>query len=89
MTYMKRLLADRKKAFEEAVVNDDFSYFRKYCKKYGAPIPEDEKVMKAGIYKAVQVCIDISEEVKETAFLKCVELGFSPLIMPYMGGDEE
>lgn len=39
--------------------------------------------MKAGIYKAVQYCENIPQEVKIKAMQKCLELGFSPLIKPF------
>jgi hypothetical protein len=73
---------ERDKAFIDAVVNDKWDKVRKYSKKYGVPIPKDRNVMKAGIYKAVQYCTNIPEDVKNLAFTKCLELGFSPLIKP-------
>ena len=78
---MTQFLKDRKKAFTKAIMDDDWSYVRKYCEKYSVPLPKDDRVMKAGIYKAVQECIDIPDEVKNTAFVKCMELGFFPFIM--------
>lgn len=36
--------------------------------------------MKAGIYKAVQECTDISDGIKAIAAKKCIELGFFPFI---------
>lgn len=75
---IRRFLKDRKKAFTNAVMVDDWDGLRKYCKKYGMPIPKDERVMKAGVYKAVQECTDLSDEVKFKAAAKCVEMGFRP-----------
>ncbi len=82
-------LNDRKAAFTKAVMNGDWKALRKYCKKYGIPVPKQKNVMKAGCYKAVQGCTDIPEEVKRVAFKKCLELGFSPWINPEHTGDPE
>lgn len=79
---VKKFLRDRKEAFTKAVMEDNWDYVRVYCDRYGVPIPADEKIMKAGIYKAVQVCTDIPKEVKDKAFMKCLELGFSPFMKP-------
>ena len=77
---MEMFLKDRKKAFKNAVMKDDWNGFKKYCKKYHVPIPKSEVVMKAGCYKAVQECTDIPDEVKQEAKRKCLELGFYPYI---------
>ena len=71
---------ERDKAFIDAVVNDKWDKVIKYSKKYGVPIPKKENVMKAGIYKAVQFCTNISEDVKVLAMQKCIKLGFNPII---------
>ena len=71
---------ERDGAFIEAVVNDNWTPFKKYSKKYGVNLPNDEKVMKAGVYKAVQYCIGITNDVKAMAMEKCVELGFRPFM---------
>ncbi len=73
---------ERDRAFIKAVVDDDWSGVRKYSKKYGVPVPKDENVMKAGIYKAVQECTKIPDDVKVIAMRKCLELGFTPFIKP-------
>ena len=73
-----KLADERDKAFVDAVTKDDWNGVKKYAKKYGVPLPDNEDVMKAGIYKAVQHCTRISEEVKMLAAEKCVKLGFSP-----------
>lgn len=80
---------ERDKAFIKAVVDDDWEAVRKYAKKYGAPIPKKRNVMKAGIYKAVQYCTNIPEDVKTLAMQKCLQLGFSPLIKPQESEDRE
>lgn len=79
---INEFLSDRKRALTTAVMNDDWTPFRKYCKKYGIQIPKDRKIMMAGCYKAVQGCADISKEVKDVAFKKSLDLGFSPLFNP-------
>ena len=73
---------ERDKAFIKAVVDDDWKALRKYSKKYGVPVPKKRNVMKAGIYKAVQYCTNIPEDVKMLAMQKCLQLGFSPLLKP-------
>ena len=73
---------ERDKAFIKAVVDDEWEAVRKYAKKYGVPVPKKINVMKAGIYKAVQYCTNIPEDVKVLAMQKCLQLGFSPLIKP-------
>ena len=82
---IKTFLKDRKKAFTNAVLLDDWDGFKKYCMKYGLPIPRNESVMKAGCYKAVQECTDIADAVKDEAMKKCLLLGFNPFINPYIG----
>lgn len=49
-------------------------------KKYGVPFPKSKKAMKVGVYKAVQYCTDIPDDVKEIAIEKCLKLGFNPFI---------
>ena len=80
---------ERDKAFIKAVVDDDWKAVRKYSKKYGVPMPKERNVMKAGIYKAVQYCTNIPEDVKVMAMQKCLQLGFSPLIKPYEPKESE
>ena len=70
----------RDEAFISFVMTDDLSKFRKHCKKYKVILPTDKKVVKASIYKAVQECTNISDDVKAVAFMKCSMLGFKPFI---------
>ena len=86
---MNKFVKDRHDAFVSAVVDDDWSKIRKYSKKYEVPLPKDREVMKAGIYKACQYCTDISEDVKNIAMRKCLELGFIPFIEPIEGSDNK
>ena len=76
----KQFLKDRKKAFTAAIMEDDWEGFKKYCKKYGIPVPREENIMKAGCYKGVQYCTDMPEEVKQEAMMKCLKIGFSPFV---------
>lgn len=71
---------ERDNAFIEAVVNDNWNIFRDFAKKYNLKIPQKRKVMKAGVYKAVQYCTGIPEDVKEIAMEKCLMLGFNPFV---------
>jgi hypothetical protein len=80
---------ERDRAFIEAVVNDKWDKVRKYSRKYGVPMPKERNVMKAGVYKAVQYCTNIPEDVKVLAMQKCLQLGFSPLIKPIEAESEE
>lgn len=73
---------ERNKVFINAVVNDDWKAVRKFCKKYGTPIPKNPDVMKAGVYKAVQECVSIPQDIKSAAAIKCMDLGFNPFIKP-------
>ncbi len=72
----------RDKSMIKAVMEDDWSGIIRECKEDGVPIPDDPRIMKAGIYKAVQYCTKIPQDVKETAMLKCLALGINPFIKP-------
>ena len=75
---MTKFVKERDRAFTDFVKTGDLKAVRKYCRKYRVKIPENERVFKAGIYKAVQECRGIPQDVKDLAAVKCVELGFSP-----------
>ena len=77
---MSLFTEERDKAFIDAVVNDNWDGVRAYMKKYGMPPASSDTVMKAGIYKAVQYCTNIPEDVKTLAMQKCVKMGFNPFI---------
>ena len=85
---MSAFTEERDKTITDAVVNDNWDGVRKYSKKYGMPMPKSENVMKAGIYKAVQYCTSIPEDVKTLAMQKCLEMGFNPFIGPIGEGSE-
>lgn len=78
--WIKKFTKSRDKAFTAFVMNDDWDAVLNHLKKFGqyARLPQDEKVAKAGIYKAVQECTNIPVEVKAEAARKCVLLGFRP-----------
>jgi len=80
MDYMKirQFCRERDKAFIDAVTKDDWEGLKSYARRWGVPIPSDKDVMKAGIYKAVQECDSIPQDVKSEARSKCVALGFRP-----------
>lgn len=69
---------ERDSAIIDFVLNDDLTKYKEYCKKYKVPMPSNERIMKAAIYKASQHCLFISANVKELARKKCIELGFRP-----------
>ena len=81
---------ERDRAFIEFVETGKTDKVMKYCKKYGVPIPKDEKIMAAGIYKAVQHCTNISEDIKVLAMQKCLDIGFNPMMrFPVEDGEAE
>lgn len=71
---------DRHNAFARAVMDNDWNGVIKYMKKYKMPVPKDRLVLKIAIYKAVQECTDMPEDVKKTAYDKCVKLGYNPFV---------
>ena len=75
---MKKFVKMRDEAFTEFVMEDKTEKLEAYCKKYQMRIPLEKKTARAGIYKAVQECTNIPDEVKEVAKRKCIELGFYP-----------
>lgn len=81
---------ERDRAFIEFVETGKTDKVMKYCKKYGVPLPDDERIMSAGIYKAVQHCTNIPDDVKDLAMQKCLEIGFNPMMrFPEKDGDSE
>lgn len=77
---MNDFVKERDSAFIDFVKTGSMKKFDAYCKKYGVAIPTNPRVKKAGIYKAVMQCTNISDDIKEMAIVKCLELGFSPFI---------
>lgn len=71
---------ERDKAFIEFVKNVNIKPWAKLCKKYHILRPASWRVERAGIYKAVQYCTNISDDVKVLAMQKCLKMGFNPLI---------
>ena len=74
----RRFVIDRDRAFTAAVMEDDWQAVMMYLRKYGMEIPDDERVLKGGIYKAVQECTNIPQDVKKLAAEKCIKMGFAP-----------
>lgn len=75
---MWQMAKERDEAFIDLVQTGSMRKVRKYAKKYGVPTPKNEQVAKAGVYKAIQHCTNIPQEVKDKAFCECLKLGFSP-----------
>lgn len=78
MDDMKQFRIDRDDAMTAVVMDDDWDAVKRYCEKYKVPLPSNENVMKAGIYKAAQEIIGLPQEVKDVARKKCIALGFKP-----------
>lgn len=75
---LKQAVKERDEAFIDLVQTGSMKKLRKYARKYGVAIPKSERVAKAGVYKAVQHCTNIPQEIKDKAFDECIKLGFSP-----------
>lgn len=71
---------ERDEAFTDFVLHGKIDKLKAYCKRYGSPMPRDKRVMACGVYKAVQYCTNIPEDVKNIAMQKCLKLGMSPFI---------
>ena len=70
----------RDEALIDFVMTDSMEKIDKHLDKYSPGLFDgvDPDVMKAAMYKAVQECTDISDDVKTTAAIKCMMLGFQP-----------
>ena len=82
---MKEFVKERDNAFINFIETGSMEKVDAYCKKYRVKMPKDLKVKQAGIYKAVQYCTNIPEEIKNKAMIKCLELGFNPFIKQFEG----
>ena len=71
---------ERDEAFIDFVKTGDLKKVYAFSARYGVNVPEDETVVKVGIYKAVQECTSIPLNIKTKAALKCMEMGFNPII---------
>lgn len=76
----KKLVRERDEALTEFVLTGRAEKVRAYCRKYGVPMPAKKAVFEAGIYKAVQHCTDIPQNVKDIAAGMCELLGFDPML---------
>lgn len=79
---------ERDNAFIEFVKNDNIKPFAKLCKKYHILRPASWRVERVAIYKAVQYCTNIPDDVKVLAMQKCLKMGFNPLIKPIEESEE-
>lgn len=86
---ISQYVKDRNEAFTEAVLHDDWKAVRRFCRKYRIPEASSQRILMGAIYKAVQYCEGIPESVKTTAAVKCMALGFNPLIKPEEADDSE
>lgn len=77
---MKEYIKERNEAFTAFILTGNKKPVIKYCKKYKVHMPKDERIFAAGVYKAALNCMGIEKYVKDLAFRKCIELGFSPYI---------
>lgn len=80
---MKQFVKDRDSAFIAFVMNDEWEPVREYCNTYGVQMLDNPDVMAAGIYKAVQEVRGMPDDVKRTAAIKCMKLGFTPFMAPF------
>ena len=78
----KTFAKERDEAFINFIETGSFKKVNQYCKKYNIDTPKNLKIKAAGIYKAVFYCTNIPQDIKDKAFIKCLELGFSPFIEP-------
>ena len=88
MTSIKTYVKKRDEAVRRAVLYDDWDGVRALCAKYMIPMPTDEVLFRAGIYKSASGITNLSEEVRKLAAEKCIELGFSPKIGGNYGEDQ-
>lgn len=83
-TYVKK----RDEAVRRAVLYDDWHGVRDLCVEYMIPMPTDETIFKAGIYKSASGITNLPDEIRKLAAEKCIELGFSPKIGGNDGEDQ-
>ena len=82
MSAMKQALKERDEAYIDFVKTGNSTKIKAYCKKYDILMPKNKKALKVGIYKAVQYCTNIPEDVKDKAKKECLELGCNPFFEP-------
>lgn len=82
---IEKFAKERDEAFINFVETGSFKKVNQYCKKYNIDMPKNRKVKAAGIYKAVFYCTNIPQDIKDKAFIKCLNLGLTPLIKPIEG----
>lgn len=75
---LQKFVKDRDKAITRAVMNDDWEAAKRYCRKYGVPVPGNERIFKGAIYKAACEVLSLSQEVRGKAKTEAEKLGFYP-----------
>lgn len=75
---MTNFIEERDLAFTDVVLKGDFKRLWAYCDKYYINMPRNEELAKISVYKAIQECGGIADEVKEKARKECIEAGFNP-----------
>ena len=73
MTFIQKFLKDRK----EVLKSLDLEEAKKYCFKYGIPLPSTEISLLAGLHKARLYANEITAEEKEISRQWLKENGFS------------
>lgn len=67
--YLKKLekqaVKERDEAYIDFVKTGNLTKIKAYCKKYDILMPKNKKALKVGIYKAVQYCANIPEDVNK------------------------
>lgn len=61
-----------------ALLSLDKEKIQQYCKKYGVPIPQNEKAFWAGVHKAILHINAGTDEQKQNSLEWLMENGFSP-----------
>ena len=83
----RRFVQDRDRAFTAFVLHDDWGKVLWFMRKYHINPHPNELVMKAGILKGVQECVNIPDDVKGKAAAKCIALGFTPFFKDRREGE--
>lgn len=81
---IRAFVKSRDEAYTRFTMYDDWGALKAHLRRYRQwqDRPRDKRVLAAAIYKGVQECTNIPDEVKDVAKEKCIALGFEP----YMPG---
>lgn len=77
---IKEYRRKRDERFIEFVMNDNDKPIKKLAREYLIYLPKSKKAFRGGIYKRVQECANIPDDVKDVAFMKCLKLGMTPFL---------